>query len=129
MSGVEEDRVRELWAVMARGWAAGDAEAFAAVFAEDCDFTTVRGEKPGGRAGVAARHDQLFRTAFRGTTLRSRIDAVRPLRSGLATVDVAAEVLAADGQRLLATHALAVVARDAAGAWRIVAFHNMVPVG
>ncbi|WP_307822026.1 SgcJ/EcaC family oxidoreductase [Streptomyces coffeae] len=127
----DDERVRALWDAMTRAWAAGDAGAFAAVFAEDCDFTTVRGEKPPGRAGIAAGHDQLFRTAFHATRLEVRIRSVRLRRPDLATVDVESSVVAADGKTVADTHALAVVERLAHdgddGTWLITAFHNMIP--
>ncbi|WP_329273499.1 SgcJ/EcaC family oxidoreductase [Streptomyces sp. NBC_01451] len=125
------DAIRALWATMARGWAAGDAALFAASFATDCDFTTVRGDKPQGRAGIEAGHDRLFRTQYAGTRLDARVTAVRHLRPGLATVEAESTVRAADGTALTSTHALAVVERtgthDGPDLWQIVAFHNMIP--
>jgi uncharacterized protein (TIGR02246 family) len=117
---------------MARGWADGDADAFAAVFAEECDFTTVRGEKPPGRVGIAMGHDRLFRTAYYATRLRVRIESLRYLRPDLALVNAATTVIAHDDTELVSTHALAVVERAAAdpgqNAWQITAFHNMLPI-
>jgi uncharacterized protein (TIGR02246 family) len=131
MTGTDDERIRGLWDVMALGWADGDADAFAAVFAEDCDFTTVRGEKPPGQAGIAAGHARLFRADFRSTCLDTHVHSIRYLRSDLATVNVESAVVAADGTTLVGTHALAVVERNAAAgaddAWRITAFHNMIP--
>ncbi|MGW7166762.1 SgcJ/EcaC family oxidoreductase [Streptomyces sp. NPDC054884] len=120
-------QIRALWAEMARGWAAGDAAHFAACFAEDCDFTTVRGDKPSGRNGIEAGHDALFRGPYAGTVLDARVVEVRFLRSDLATVEAESTVTAADGESLTSTHALAVVERTADGRWLIRAFHNMVP--
>ncbi|MFE8989314.1 SgcJ/EcaC family oxidoreductase [Streptomyces collinus] len=119
--------IRALWADMARGWAAGDAALFAASFAEDCDFTTVRGDKPLGRSGIAAGHDALFQGPYAGTVLDARVVAVRFLRPDLATVEAESTVHAPDGQPLITTHALAVVERTAEGHWSISAFHNMIP--
>ncbi|MEV6316151.1 SgcJ/EcaC family oxidoreductase [Streptomyces sp. NPDC051776] len=125
----DEQQIHELWDAMARSWAAGDAASFAANFSETCDFTTVRGEKPPGRDGIAAGHDRLFRTAYRGTVLRARVTGIRALRPDLATVNAESTIVGADGTPLVSTHALAVVERTAStGGWRITAFHNMVPV-
>ncbi|MFI1359179.1 SgcJ/EcaC family oxidoreductase [Streptomyces sp. NPDC020898] len=125
------DAIRSLWETMARGWAAGDAVLFAASFATDCDFTTVRGDKPPGRAGIEADHDHLFRTRYAGTRLDARVTAVRQLRPGLATVDAESTIRAADGTALTSTHALAVVERtgthNGPDLWQIVAFHHMIP--
>ena len=119
--------IRALWSEMARGWAAGDAAVFSASFAEDCDFTTVRGDKPPGRPGVEAGHAALFEGPYAGTTLDARVVAVRFLRPDLATVDAESTVIAPDGTALATTHALAVVERTAEHRWLIKAFHNMIP--
>ncbi|MCH0563865.1 SgcJ/EcaC family oxidoreductase [Streptomyces sp. MUM 136J] len=112
---------------MRRGWAEGDAGRFAASFTEDCDFTTVGGDKPSGRAGIEAGHTALFRGRYAGTTLDTRVTAVRFLRPGLATVDVESAISAPGGTAPTRTHALAVVQRTAERTWLISAFHNMIP--
>ncbi|MGW6906016.1 SgcJ/EcaC family oxidoreductase [Streptomyces sp. NPDC054940] len=119
--------IHALWAGMARGWAAGDAALFAESFAEDCDFTTVRGDKPPGRAGIEAGHDALFLGPYAGTVLDARVVAVRFLRPDLATVEAESTITALDGEPLASTHALAVVERTAERHWSIRAFHNMIP--
>ena len=119
--------IRALWDDMARGWAEGDAALFAAGFSEDCDFTTVRGEKPPGRAGIEAGHAALFQGPYAATVLDARVTAVRFLRPDLATVEAESTVTASDGTPLAGTHALAVVERTAGHGWLIRAFHNMIP--
>jgi uncharacterized protein (TIGR02246 family) len=127
--GSQEDirSIRALWAEMARGWAAGDAAAFAATFTEDCDFTTVRGDKPLGRAGIEAGHDALFNGPYAGTVLDARVVAIRFLRPDLATVEAESTITDPDGEPLATTHALAVVERAPGQPWLIRAFHNMIP--
>ena len=119
--------IHALWAEMARGWAAGDAAQFAAGFAQDCDFTTVRGDKPPGRTGIEAGHDALFRGPYAGTVLDARVVAVRFLRPDLATVEAESAIISPDGESLAVTHALAVVERTPEHHWSITAFHNMIP--
>lgn len=119
--------IRALWDDMARGWAGGDATAFAAVFSEDCDFTTVRGEKPAGRAGIEAGHTALFQGPYAATVLDAHVTSIRSLRPDLATVEAESTVTAPDGTPLASTHALAVVERTAGNRWLIRAFHNMIP--
>ncbi|MCX5264775.1 SgcJ/EcaC family oxidoreductase [Streptomyces sp. NBC_00199] len=70
-------QIRARWAQTARGWAAGDADRFAACFAEDRDSTTVRGDKPSGRDGIEAGHDGLFRGPYAGTVLDARVVEAR----------------------------------------------------
>ncbi|MBN0044416.1 SgcJ/EcaC family oxidoreductase [Streptomyces actuosus] len=129
-AGVRREDVRAihaLWDDMRRAWAEGDAGRFAASFAEDCDFTTVRGDRPTGRAGIEAGHAALFRGPYAGTALGTRVTAVRFLRPGLATVDVESTVGAPGSTAPTRTHALAVVERTPQRTWLIRAFHNMIP--
>lgn len=123
----DERTIRALWDEMALGWAAGDAARFAAVFAEDCDFTTVRGDKPPGRPGIEAGHAALFQGPYAGTSLDAHVVAVRFLRPDLATVEAESTITAPDGTPMAGTHALAVVERTAEQRWLIRAFHNMIP--
>lgn len=124
-----DDRIRTLWVAMAEHWAQGDAVRFAANFSQDCDFTTVRGDKPSGRAGIAAGHEALFRTVYRGSTLTARVRDIRYLRDDIATVNAESDITGPDGTVLARTHALAVLEFDAgAERWSITAFHNMVPL-
>ncbi|WP_327676950.1 SgcJ/EcaC family oxidoreductase [Streptomyces sp. NBC_00467] len=124
-----DDRIRTLWVTMAENWAEGDAVRFAANFSQNCDFTTVRGDKPSGRAGIAAGHAALFRTVYRGSTLMARVRDIRYLRDDIATVNAESEITGSDGTVLARTHALAVLEFDAgAKRWNITAFHNMVPL-
>ncbi|MFE7804896.1 SgcJ/EcaC family oxidoreductase [Streptomyces sp. NPDC057430] len=119
--------IRALWDTMARGWAHGDAARFAASFAEDCDFTTVRGDKPAGRPGIEAGHAILFRGPYAGTALETHVKAIRFLRADLATVEAESTIRAPGGVALARAHALAVVERTATHPWLIRAFHNMIP--
>ncbi|OIK00950.1 DUF4440 domain-containing protein [Streptomyces sp. MUSC 14] len=126
-AGDDTQEIRALWSRMTRGWAAGDAALFAASFTEDCDFTTVRGEKPSGRSGIEAGHEALFQGPFADTLLDMRIVAVRFLHRGLATVEAESTITSRSGEPFISTHALAVVERTPERPWLIRAFHNMVP--
>jgi uncharacterized protein (TIGR02246 family) len=46
-----------------------DADAFAALFAEDAEFVNIFGGRMSGREGIAAGHRQVFATALTGSTL------------------------------------------------------------
>ncbi|MDX6362845.1 MAG: hypothetical protein QOC85_1855 [Streptomyces sp.] len=127
MTTTDDAPFRALWATMSRAWAAGDAALFASNFSPDCDFTTVRGDKPPGRAGIEAGHDRLFRTLYASTRLDAKVVAVRQLRPDLATVEATSTIRTPDGTALATTHALAVVERTGSRDWQITAFHNMIP--
>ena len=118
------EQIYSLWQRMEQGWADGDGDAFAGVFAEDVDFVTVRGEELYGRRAVASGHGQLFAGPYRGTELTTKISLIRPLTSEISVVHVTSSIAPAG----IATHAQAVVVqRD--GGWEIAAFHNMIPKG
>ncbi len=116
--------IYSLWRRMEQGWALGDGEAFAGVFAQDVDFVTVRGEELFGRQAVAHGHGQLFAGPYRDTKLTAEISLIRPLSDGISVVHVTSSITPAG----ITTHAQAVVVhRD--GLWEIAAFHNMIPKG
>ncbi|MGW6936586.1 SgcJ/EcaC family oxidoreductase [Lentzea sp. NPDC054927] len=118
------EQIYSLWRRMERGWADGDGEAFASVFAEDVDFVTVRGEELFGRRAVASGHAQLFAGPYRDTKLTAEISLIRPLADGISVVHVTSSIAPAG----ITTHAQAVVVQRADG-WEIAAFHNMIPKG
>jgi uncharacterized protein (TIGR02246 family) len=118
------DEIKALWQRMAEGWAAGDGERFAGVFAPDVAFVNVRGEEQHGRQTVAAGHQKLFETRYRDTKLTAEVHTIRFVGDDAAVVHVASTVHSSDGRT--DTHAQAVVERHG-GEWLITAFHNMIP--
>ncbi len=61
---------RDMPSLFASAWAARDAEALGALFAEDADFVNVTGLWWRDRAAIVRAHDYGFRTIFAGSTLR-----------------------------------------------------------
>ncbi len=125
--GNDDSAIRDLWRQLAQGWAMGSAAQFTAVFAQDVHFVSVRGNDEGGRAGVASRHAMLFAGPYRGTTLHSEPHVVLYLTPDIAVVHAPSSVIGPDQTVLAHTHAQAIVARHG-DTWKIVAFHNMVPI-
>lgn len=119
------DEIKALWQRMAEGWAAGDGERFAGVFAPDAEFVNVRGEQQHGRETVAANHGALFQTRYRDTKLTAEVHKIRFITDDAAVVHVASTVHTPNGDTT-DTHAQAVVERRD-GEWLITAFHNMIP--
>jgi uncharacterized protein (TIGR02246 family) len=118
-----EQIVRELEA----GWNAMDGSAFAAPFADDADFVTIRGEHFRGRPAIAAGHSGIFRTIYAGSTNRYEIETARVLRDDVALVHVHA-ILDVPSGPLAGRHGARfsmVLMRDA-GKWEIAAFHNTI---
>jgi uncharacterized protein (TIGR02246 family) len=121
--------LRSLVRTIVDAWNRGDGDGFASVFAEDADFTSINLTQISGRAPIAAAHDQIFATVYNGTRIEATLERVRPLREDLAVLDIDAHMTNAAGEPFgpKHMHPMAVAERQADG-WRIVAFHNMVPV-
>ena len=110
------------------GWHRHDAKAFAAVFAEDADFTR-RGEGASGRSKIEEFHAPMFATIFKNSHQSYKTIKTRFFRPDVAAVEVHWEMTGAtdaqgnprpDRQGLLNF----VIAKNA-GEWQIVVMHNL----
>jgi uncharacterized protein (TIGR02246 family) len=106
-------------------WNAMDGPAFAAAFATDADFVTIRGEHYRGRPAIAAGHSAIFRTIYSGSTNRCTIEAVRLLHPQVALVHVQSVLDTPQGP-LAGRHAarFSLVLTKEPGGWEIAALHN-----
>lgn len=109
------------------GWNAMDGAAFAAPFAADADFVTIRGEHFRGRPAIAAGHAAIFRTIYAGSTNRCTMEAARLLRPDVALVHVLAQLDAPQGP-LAGRHEarFSLVVTKESGGWEIAALHNTI---
>src|SRR5437868_4007003 len=119
----DETALRALVATYVDAWNHADGDAFASVFADDADFTSIRLDRLHGRAPIAAAHNEIFATFYKDTRINAAIDGLRPLRDDLAIMTIDAHMTDAAGKPFgpKHAHALAVAERQADG-WRIVAF-------
>jgi uncharacterized protein (TIGR02246 family) len=60
-----------------QAWNAGDGEAFARRFTEDADFVNIRGEHFRTRPVIAAGHQAIFDSVYRGSVVRYEPAGVR----------------------------------------------------
>jgi uncharacterized protein (TIGR02246 family) len=129
-TGGEADE-HALRAVMDRfmeAWNHHDAEAFAAVFSQDADFTNVRGVSATGRAKIEAFHAPVFATVFSRSHQEYTDIKMRFLRPDVAAVDVRWKMTGAmDPQGNLRDRngLLTFVMEKDAGRWEIVVMHNL----
>jgi uncharacterized protein (TIGR02246 family) len=102
-----------------------DGSAFAAPFAADADFVTIRGEHFRGRPAIAAGHAAIFRTVYAGSTNRCTMEAARLLRPDVALVHVLAQLDVPQGP-LAGRHEarFSLVVTKESGEWEIAALHN-----
>jgi len=110
---------------MEAAWNAGDGAGFAAPFAADADFVTIRAEHLRGREAIGAGHAMIFRTIYAGSVNRMEVESARLLRPEVALAHVRATLDAPTGPlagRHDARFSLVLI-REAAG-WQIAALHN-----
>jgi uncharacterized protein (TIGR02246 family) len=117
-------------------WARGDAAAFASRFANDGTFTNILGMFFHGRDAFRERHDDVFRTVFKGSTLALQVAALRFIRPDVAIADLDADLrgytalppgLRAMPDGAVRTRLLMVLVREH-GDWWISTYHNVAVV-
>ncbi len=124
----DEHAIRAVMDRFVDAWNHHDAEAFAAVFSEDADFTNVRGVGATGRAKIEAFHAPVFTTIFSKSHQEYTDIKTRFLRPDLAAVDVHWKMSGAlDPQGNLHDRngLLNFVMEKNAGRWEIVVMHNL----
>jgi uncharacterized protein (TIGR02246 family) len=73
-------------------WGRGDAEAFAARFAEDGGFTNVLGMVHYGCEAFRERHDAIFKTIYKNSKSTPAVTKLRFIRPDVAIADIDAEL-------------------------------------
>ncbi len=118
--------LHDLFQQMQAGWNRGDGQAYAASFTEDADFISVNGTYLKGRQAIAAAHQQLFETRFRGSRLEGFVKHIRFLSDDLALLHLHGRPQM-PGQALPAPEQYAIQTmigiRQAEG-WRFTSFQN-----
>jgi uncharacterized protein (TIGR02246 family) len=106
-------------------WNGMDGSAFAAPFAGDADFVTIRGEHFRGRSAIGAGHTAIFRTIYARSTVRFTVESARLLRPDIALLHVRS-VLNAPSGPLAGEHSacFSMVLTKERGSWEIAGFHN-----
>jgi uncharacterized protein (TIGR02246 family) len=84
---------------LARTWSSGDADAYAACFAEDAAFVDALGRLQLGRSTIAAEHRKLFETIYAGSRLTVWTIGSRDLGAGLHLVHVGSSLSVPAGPR------------------------------
>lgn len=113
----------EIVAALQRAWNAGDGAAMAACFAEDAVFTDVVGRVQRGRATIAAEHQKIFDTIYRGSSNELRLVESRELAEGVLVLNTAGRLRVPAGPRAGVTEAVQTMVVSGG---RIVAFQNTI---
>ena len=121
--------IREVMDRFMDAWNQHDAHAFAAVFAEDADFTNWRGTGASGRSKIEDFHAPLFATVFKNSHQSYTDLKIRFIRDDVAAVDVRWEMTGvADPQgnpRPDRQGLLSFVMTKEGGRWQIAVMHNL----
>ncbi|MCI4328010.1 MAG: SgcJ/EcaC family oxidoreductase [Thermoplasmata archaeon] len=122
--------IRALMAEFRAAWNAHDAARLSAVFAEDADYTSWRGNRAGGRVGVRAHHSAGFQATLKESVLTVDGLKIREVRPDIASVDVwwsmtgardEAGALRPPRRGLMDL----IVRKSEKGSWEILVFHNV----
>jgi uncharacterized protein (TIGR02246 family) len=125
----DEDRIKKALGDFVEAWNRHDAKAFSMVFAEDADFTNVRGTSAHGRDEIEKFHAPLFATRFKDTNQKITEIKIRFIKPDVAAVDARWEMTGAkgaDGQAIpLRKGLLNFVMTKQGDKWLITVMHNM----
>ncbi len=125
----DEEGIRKVLADFIEAWNKHDAKAFSMVFAEDADFTNVRGTSAHGRAEVENFHASPFATRFKDTNQKMTKTKIRFIKPDVAAVDAWWEMSGAkgpEGQDIpLRKGLLNFVMTKEGDKWFITVMHNM----
>ena len=118
----DEQALRTIVAKLEAAWNRGDAEAWAAEFAQDADFIHVLGLHFTGRQAIVEGHRTIFDTIYKDSRYTLAIEKIRPVGEDAAAVFTLASLTLADGSEMKARPTL--VAERTGSGWRIAVFQN-----
>lgn len=118
---------RDFFASAETAWNHGDGQAFGSVFDDDATFVDIRGVAHEGARAIAAGHQGIFDTIYKGSTVRYQQETARPL-SDTIVLARGRGTLTVPGGPLAGVHEArnTVVLVQGEHSWRAVAFHNTV---
>ena len=124
-----DENIQNVLVAFIKAWNNHDAHAFSMVFAEDADFTNVRGLNAHSRAEVEKFHEQPFATWFKESNLKIISKTVRFIKPDVAAVDARWEMTGAktpDGKDIpLRKGLLNFIMTMDGDKWFITVMHNM----
>lgn len=108
-----------------QAWNAGDGARFGSVFADDADFVNIRGEYYRTREAIAAGHQGIFDTIYKGSTVQLELEDVRQIAPTVLVARIRSRMNAPSGP-LAGRHdaRFTIVLVEQGVDWRIAAFHN-----
>ncbi len=128
-SAADEAGIQQVLAEFVGAWNLHDPNAFSMVFAEDADFTNIRGMSAHGRINIDSFHAPVFRTLFKDSYQKITHSTIRFIAPNVAAVDAWWEMTGStnpSGQSIpLRKGLLNFVMTRSSGKWVITVMHNM----
>ena len=115
----------ELIGHLERAWNEADGRAFGKPFTADADFVDIRGEYHRGQEAIAAGHQAIFDSIYKGSSIEYRLSRARELSESVilarSTADLRVPAGPLAGEHS-AVQSLVLVRGDEE--WKIAGFHN-----
>ena len=125
----DEKGIKQVLTGFVEAWNHHDAKAFSMVFAEDADFTNVRGMSAHGRTEVEKVHAPMFATKLKDTHQTITEIKIRFITPDVGAVDARWEMTGAKGPDAqdipLRKGLLNFIMTRSSGQWLITVMHNM----
>ncbi len=122
----DRDAIDAAFQAMLASWSAGDATAYANLFARDVTYVGFDGYAFRSRDELRESHDELFRGVLRGSRLTGTIEAVRPLGPDVVVLQTRGAVVTrgrtTPGRGRESVQTIVALRED--GRWEFAAFHN-----
>ena len=84
----------ELIGRLERAWNEGDGQAFGEPFTPDADFVDIRGEHHRGQEAIAAGHQAIFDSIYKGSSVDYELTGARELSDDVILAHAAADLRA-----------------------------------
>ncbi len=120
-----ENVANELIGRLEQAWNEADGTAFGEPFAADADFVDIRGEQHRGREAIAAGHQAIFDSVYKGSSIRYELLRTRELSDDVILAHSMGFLSAPSGPLAgehSAVQSLVLVRGD--DGWQIAGFHN-----
>jgi len=125
MAAGAENVARELIDRLEQAWNEADGRAFGKPFTADADFVDIRGEYHRGQEAIAAGHQAIFDSIYKGSSIEYRLSRARELSESVilarSTADLRVPAGPLAGEHS-AVQSLVLVRGDEE--WKIAGFHN-----
>ncbi len=125
MAAGAEDVANELIGRLEQAWNEADGQAFGEPFTADADFVDIRGEHHRGQEAIAAGHQAIFDSIYKGSSANYKLVQARELSDDVILAHATGVIRTPSGPLAGEQSAVQslVLVRGGDG-WKIAGFHN-----